>query len=87
MCRDWHRQQTSIFFISCPSHIIAQLFVASVFNVDLASPIPLNRFRLIKDLDLFKSPLFWLLVPTEERAATSKTSLTLLSEVLAEVSE
>ena len=68
-------------------HIIAQLFVASFLNVDFASPIPLNRFFLMNDLDLFKSLLLWFLVPTELRAATSTTSLTLDSEVLAEVSE
>lgn len=68
------------------SHIIAQLFVASFRSVVFASPIPLNRFLLIKDFCLlcFDSLL---LVPTDDSAATSITSLTLFSEVLAEVSE
>lgn len=66
--------------------MIAQLLVASFRNVLFASPIPLNRFRLMKDFCRLNCDSLFL-VPTEERAATSITSLTLLSEVLADVSE
>lgn len=83
------------------SHIIAQLLAASLRSWALASFSPLKRFRLMNDLwrpkpPVGASPLGVLpalalapvpVVPADDSAATSMTSLTLRWDVLEEVSE